>query len=554
MPENIMDSYLVKLGGSLDMPSISKFTSVAKEMGSVIENVYAQMAIKVAEFTAETVTAFIAVGAAAIKMADSIAQSDQDYRLFALHMYMNQNAARGLKIALDALGQPLENIAWDPELRKRYDDLIKVQAEMKTGLGPDFEKNMKSLRDVRFEFTKLEVSAKYLSMGIVSSIFDKMGLGSGALLEKLEQMNSWVTSHAPQIVEFFSSRLAPVLLDIKDIVGDVWEGFKELGAIFTNIIGILTGDRSIEGATFNFNKFAAAVGKVTHMLSMFVEYVMLSAKTLAHLADAVILFASGHPADALAELKTGLEDYGATLKMNWEFGAGLANGVTSSAAADAQANAQFTGQGNWWRRTKQYFSSFSTKNADTAGINDSQSRAQVNDAIDKAAARYSGMGINAAMLRTIANIESSGNPHPRDAWAAGVPHQGLGQLSPSIQRRYGVNNPYDPYQNAMGMAGYLADLLRSHNGNILQAVAAYNGSGPDAARYAMQFAGQYPGMTQQPTSSSIVINGGVHAHVAGSNATPQDIGDAVVQRIQRVSGMQNQRNAAQMSSPYAFSY
>jgi hypothetical protein len=512
------------------------------------------MGIKVAEFTAGAVSAFISVGAAAVKMADSVAHSDQDYRMFALHMYMSQNAARGLKIAMDALGQPLENIAWDPELRKRYDDLIKVQREMQSGLGPDFEKNMKSLRDLRFEFTKLEVSSKYLSMGIVSSVFDKMGIGSGALLEKLEQMNKWVTSHAPQIVEFFSSRLAPVLLDIKNIVGDVWSGFEELGTIFTNIVGVFTGDRSIEGATFNFDKFATAVGKVTHMLSMFVEYVMLAAKTLAHLADAVILFASGHPANALAELRTGLEDYGATMKMNWEFGSGLVNGVMSNQSGDAQANSQFVGQGNWWQRTKQYFGSFSTKNADTAGINDSQTHAQVNDAIDKAAARYSSMGINAAMLHAIVQGESGGNPHPRDAWAAGVPHQGLGQLSPDVQRRYGVQNPYDPYQNAMGIAGYLAELLKSHNGNLLQAVAAYNGSGPDAARYAMQFAGRYMGEGQQVAPQSIIINGGVHAHVAGSNATPQDIGDAVVNKIQRMSGMQNSRNAAQMSSPYALAY
>jgi hypothetical protein len=178
----------------------------------------------------------------------------------------------------------------------------------------------------------------------------------------------------------------------------------------------------------------------------------------------------------------------------------------------------------------------------------------VNDAIDKAAAQFSSRGITAAMLHAIGQMESSNTAHPRDRYAAGEWHQGWGQLSETNQRKYGVKDPYDVYQNTRAAANLLADNLRKYHGDLFKAVKAYNGSGPDAARYAMQFAGRYMGEGQQVAPQSIIINGGVHAHVAGSNATPQDIGDAVVNKIQRMSGMQNSRNAAQMSSPYALAY
>ncbi len=60
---------------------------------------------------------------------------------------------------------------------------------------------------------------------------------------------------------------------------------------------------------------------------------------------------------------------------------------------------------------------------------------------------------------------------------------GLMQLIPSTARRYGVTNPFDPWQNINAGAAYLADLLRQFDGSIPLALAAYN-AGPGAVMQA----------------------------------------------------------------------
>ena len=65
---------------------------------------------------------------------------------------------------------------------------------------------------------------------------------------------------------------------------------------------------------------------------------------------------------------------------------------------------------------------------------------------------------------------------------------GFGQFLPATSRACGIN-PYDPEQNAHGIAVYLNKLIRSKKGNVTEALASYNGgTHPPASsyRYAQQ--------------------------------------------------------------------
>jgi len=88
-------------------------------------------------------------------------------------------------------------------------------------------------------------------------------------------------------------------------------------------------------------------------------------------------------------------------------------------------------------------------------------------AIKDASTRYA---VDPHLIATIIYVESGGDVlavSPRGA-------KGLMQLTPAVYRQYRVVDPFDVEQNILGGTAYLAHLLRRFDGNLEQALAAYN--------------------------------------------------------------------------------
>jgi soluble lytic murein transglycosylase-like protein len=86
----------------------------------------------------------------------------------------------------------------------------------------------------------------------------------------------------------------------------------------------------------------------------------------------------------------------------------------------------------------------------------------------RAAARVH--GVDAALIRAIMHAESWFDPGAVSHAGA----EGLMQLMPATQRRFGVVDPFDPVDNISAGVAYLAELLRRYDGDWELAVAAYN--------------------------------------------------------------------------------
>jgi hypothetical protein len=137
-------------------------------------------------------------------------------------------------------------------------------------------------------------------------------------------------------------------------------------------------------------------------------------------------------------------------------------------------------------------------------------------------------GVPTPILQSLINVESAGN-----AFAIGSSGEiGLTQLTPSTAAALGVD-PYDPFQNVLGGASYLAQLFSKY-GDWADALAAYNAgspSSPAGQAYAQKvITGAYPVNTTNslpanlfPTTTAAGATGtalGGASPVPGSTTTP----------------------------------
>lgn len=88
-------------------------------------------------------------------------------------------------------------------------------------------------------------------------------------------------------------------------------------------------------------------------------------------------------------------------------------------------------------------------------------------------------GVDPELVDAVIEQESNYEPRAESQKQA----QGLMQLIPATQERFGVSNPWDPEENIRGGVRYLRFLLEMFNNNIAYALASYNAGEENVIKY-----------------------------------------------------------------------
>lgn len=343
---NVIEEYLVRLGANYDAPSFQKFEQVLRDVAAKVDSRALEMAASLLKWQVAATTAFVAVAASAVEMAGSVAAADQEYRLFGLTMYMNADAAKKLKITMDALGQPLGMIAWDKELSDRAARLEKLQDTMEGGLNTaNFEENMMKARELRFQVTQMEVSLQYLKQSVMNGLLNAFGPQIDLWIDKLQRFNDWFADHLPEITEKISTYLVPILKAVWRVLKDTYELVGDLALTFADMINVFSDEKVDVGMT-KWERFAKAIETSALAVAKLLELLIKIEKFLAPSAATIGLGYTGMKVGSLfgpeGTVIGGVG--GAIIGGGIDLWRGHKKAMESHAAAESSGDAQVTAQ------------------------------------------------------------------------------------------------------------------------------------------------------------------------------------------------------------------
>mgnify|MGYP000089097062 FL=1 len=248
---NVMKEYLVSLGFNVDRNKLSDALDVVKLGEGKISSLVSKMSTSLGKGTAGIVTMIASAVVAVGKFTTSVAEADMATQNAANSMWMNVDAYRVTQNAVESLGysmNELSTIARNPELTNRFSELVELGKQ--TAAPKELDSMLKKVRDVTFEFDKMQVIAKNGIRQIVYYFLKYLGVDLDNMQNKLASVNKFLQENLPKIaaaiakVLYYIYRVGKVIgyvisLGAK-LIGGIYNFMKKFPSTFKVFIGIIS--------------------------------------------------------------------------------------------------------------------------------------------------------------------------------------------------------------------------------------------------------------------------------------------------------------------------
>jgi hypothetical protein len=258
---DVIKEYLVSLGFQVDNDALNKFKDSLENLSKMLQEKASSMSKAYIIAATEIVSALLTVTTATALLLDKIAQADLGYQKYALRMYMARDAAKELKIVTDAMGESLEDIAWNPELSQRYKGYMAEARGMET--PKNAEEQLKYIRDIRSEFTRLKIEITYGMQHVGMYLFKFLQEPIVGSKLGMKELNDYIQQHLPEIARTIAENLAIVI----NFGRDLWKILKDCGSGAKYLWDTLSDKGKANAVLLVFAGLIAATGPLGRLLA-----------------------------------------------------------------------------------------------------------------------------------------------------------------------------------------------------------------------------------------------------------------------------------------------
>lgn len=233
---NVIKEYLVSLGFSLDSNSLTR----ALDSINLSEGRLSSVTSKFTSSLAKGVTAILTFVSAAVvgvgKLVTSVADANMATQNAANAMYMNAGAYTLMEDAVTSLGysmNELNTIARNPELTNRFAELVELGKN--TAAPQELSSLLKQVRDVTFEFDKMQVIMRNGIRQIVYYFLKYLGGDLGDMQQSLANFNKKLQENLPKI----ANAIAKVLYIIYRVGKAIYYVISTVGKFILSIFSFM---------------------------------------------------------------------------------------------------------------------------------------------------------------------------------------------------------------------------------------------------------------------------------------------------------------------------